>query len=231
MLREDTGIFDVEIAGPGFLNITVCPSSLAQTVADIVGAGQAYGPDRVEAAHIDATISQRISSRSELRALQPAAGTDAIRFMAARASTFPTQPGDIRLLRTAHPDNPLYLVQLAHSAACRVERRAAAAGIEASDFDPNTLTDATEAALAAALADFIATTDLAVSCGEPQRITGILEAISQLFLAWVHASSVTPSIDENITRLHASRLVLDRAAIIVLATGLRLLGVSAPERM
>lgn len=231
LLRADTGVDSVEVAGPGFLNITVSPSSLAQTAANIVSAEQRFGPDCEAAERIEAAISQRISSRSELRALQPRAGTDALRFLAARSSTSPTQPGDIRLLATAHPDNPVYLVQLAHSTARRVERRAAAAGVDAADFDPNTLTDATETALAAVLSDFTATTSQAASRDEPQRITCLLEATSLLFLDWARACSVTPSIDENITRVHASRLVLDRAAIIVLATGLRLLGASAPERM
>ena len=230
-LRADIRVADVEVAGPGFLNITVSPSSLAQTAADIVDSDQPFGPDRDAAARIEAAIGQRILASSELQALQVAVGTDALRFLAARSSTSPPQPGDTQVLRTAHSDNPMYAVQLAHSAARRVERRAAAAGIDASDFDANTLTDARETALAAALADFITTTRHAASWGEPQRITCLLEAIAQLFLDWAQACSVTPSIDEKITRLHASRLVLDRAAIIVLATGLRLLGVSAPERM
>lgn len=230
-LRDDTGVTRVDVAGPGFLNITVSPSSLAQAAADIVGAGTAFGPDHDTAARIETTVNERISSSPELRALLPAVGTDSVRFHAARGSTASSHVGDMGLLRTAHPDNPVYLVQVAHASACRVERRAASAGINGADFDPNALTDATENALAAALADFITTTSRAASSGEPQRVTCLLEAIAQLFLDWANTCPVTPSIDEDITRLHASRLVLDRAAIIVLATGLRLLGACAPERM
>src|SRR5699024_12679816 len=46
---------------------------------------------------------------------------------------------------------------------------------------------------------------------------------------WLGHCRVTPTIDEDITARHASRLVLARAAIIVLAAGLRQLGASAPE--
>lgn len=237
-LRDDTGVTRVEVAGPGFLNITVSPSSLAQATADIVGAGEAFGPDHDTAARIETTVNERISSSPELRTLLPAAGTDSLRFHAARGGAASSHGGDVGLhradvglLRTAHLDNPVYLVQVAHASACRIERRAAAAGINAADFDPNALTEATETALAAALADFITTTNRAASSGEPQRVTCLLEATAQLFLDWANTCPVTPSIDEDITRLHASRLVLDRAAIIVLATGLRLLGVCAPERM
>nr|WP_269769986.1 DALR anticodon-binding domain-containing protein [Brevibacterium antiquum] len=230
-LRDNTGITRVDVAGPGFLNITVSPSSLAQVAADIVDAGTAFGPDQDTAARIEATVDERISSNPELRTLLPAVGSDALRFLAARSSTASSPATDVGLLRTAHPDNPVYLVQVAHSSARRVDRRAAAAGISAAGFDPNALTDATETALAAALADFITTTDAAACADEPRRITHLLEATAQLFLDWANACPVTPSVDEDISRLHASRLVLDRAAIIVLATGLRLLGVRAPERM
>ena len=230
-LRDHTGITRVDVAGPGFLNITVSSSSLAQVAADIVGTGTAFGPDQDTAARIEATVDGRITSNPELRTLLPAVGSDTVRFLAARSITASSQAADVGLLRTAHPDNPVYFVQVAHSSACRVERRAAAAGISADDFDPSVLTDATETALAAALADFITTTNAAACTGELRRITCLLEASAQLFLDWAKTCPVTPSIDEDITRLHASRLVLDRAAIIVLATGLRLLGVRAPERM
>lgn len=231
MLREDTRVAGVEVAGPGFLNITVSPGSLAQTAADIVSAGRTFGPDRVTAERIETTVNERIVAGSELRTPHLGGGAEACRFMAARGTAAPTHLGDRELLRTAHPDNPVYFVQVAHATACRVERRAASCGIDASAFDPDTLTDPTETALAAALADFIATTRRAAALREPQAITALLEATSQLFLDWANACPVTPSIDEGITRLHASRLVLDRAAIMVLATGLRLLGASAPERM
>ena len=48
---------------------------------------------------------------------------------------------------------------------------------------------------------------------------------------WLSRCAVTPTINVDITALHASRLVLVRAVIIVLAAGLRQLGASAPERI
>ncbi|MDN6528872.1 MAG: hypothetical protein L0K67_07305, partial [Brevibacterium sp.] len=224
MLREDTRVARVEVAGPGFLNIAVRPSSLAQTAADIVSAGRTFGPDRATAERIETTVDERIAASPELWTPHVVGGADARRFMAARATAEPRHLGDTGFLRTAHPDNPVYFVQVAHATACRVERRASSCGIDAAAFAPDTLTDATETALAAALADFIDTTRRAAASREPQAITFLLEATSQLFVDWVNACPVTPNIDEDITEVHASRLVLDRAAIIVLATGLRLLG-------
>ncbi|WP_240372120.1 DALR anticodon-binding domain-containing protein [Brevibacterium zhoupengii] len=230
-LHDDLSIAEVEVAGPGFLNITVSPGALATGVAEIVAADGRFGPDHSVAASIDAVINQRISSRRVPRPGQQTMGTDILRYVAARENSPSAHFHEAGLWRRAHPDNPVHYVQVTHATACRVRRRAVAAGIDATAFDPTALSDDTETALAAALMDFVATAVRAASTGEPQRIALLLEAISQLFRDWTQACPVTPSLDEDITRLHASRLVLDRAAIIVLATGLSLLGVSAPERM
>ena len=66
---------------------------------------------------------------------------------------------------------------------------------------------------------------------EPHRIARYLESLAGLFHKWYDACRVTPRADEEITPVHASRLVLDRATATVLSNGLELLGVSAPERM
>ncbi|MDN5586160.1 MAG: hypothetical protein L0G69_06290 [Brevibacterium sp.] len=231
ILREDTRVAGVDVAGPGFLNITVSTRSLARSAADIVDANREFGPDRATAQRIETTVNERLAASPELRVPHPAIGTDVRRFMAARGTTASMHLRDKGFLRTAHPDNPVYFVQVAHAAACRVERRGASAGIGAFAFDPDTLIDSAETALTAALCDFVSTVRRAADLREPQLITDLLETTSQLFHDWANTCPVTPNLDEDITRLHASRLVLDRAAIIVLATGLRLLGASAPERM
>ena len=231
ILREDSSVAATEVSGPGFLNVFVTPSSLARTAAEIVTSGEAYGPHPDVAAEIDAVINSRIASSPIMQTARHEWGTDAPRFAAACGTSAAPRLVDFDLLRTASPDNPLHLVQSAHAAACRVERRAESAGVGAADFDPLALTDDTETALLGMLADFLGTVNRSASAHEPQRITQFLEAASELFLIWSQRCTVTSTIDEAVTSTHASRLVLDRAAIIVLATGLRLLGVSAPERM
>ena len=236
ILRDEPSVAAAEVSGPGFLNITVAPGSLARIAADIVTVGEAFGPHLDAAAEIDSAIDSRIASNPMWVTARREWTPDAIRFAAASETSAATPPVDFALLRTASSDNPLYLVQSAHAAACRVERRAESAGIGvaeigAADFDPLALTDDTETALLGVLADFLPTVTRAASAHEPQRITQFLAAVSELFVIWSQTCTVTPTIDEDITSIHASRLVLDRAAITVLATGLRLLGVSAPERM
>lgn len=62
---------------------------------------------------------------------------------------------------------------------------------------------------------------------EPHRITVYLEELARLVNGWYHRHRVVGSGPD----LERARLVLVRAAQIVLANGLQLLGVTAPERM
>ena len=105
------------------------------------------------------------------------------------------------------------------------------AGITTEAFDPAALTDPTETVLLAALADFPRVVAQAAQLREPHRIARYLESVAGLFHKWYDACRVTPRTDEEITSVHSSRLMLDRATATVLANGLGLLGVGAPERM
>src|SRR5699024_10431162 len=122
-------------------------------------------------------------------------------------------------------------LQLGHAAVCREERRAHAAGITTEQVDGSSLAHPTEVRLLNALAAVPASLDRSrrLKRGEP-LLTGLSE-VSAAIEDWLGHCRVTPPIDEDITVRHASRLVLARAAIIVLAAGLRQLGASAPERI
>jgi len=122
-------------------------------------------------------------------------------------------------------------LQLGHAAVCREERRAHAAGITTEQVDASSLAHPTEVRLLNALAAIPAALDRSRRRrrGEP-LLTGLSE-VSAAIEDWLGHCRVTPTIDEDITARHASRLVLARAAIIVLAAGLRQLGASAPERI
>nr|WP_280712936.1 DALR anticodon-binding domain-containing protein [Brevibacterium marinum] len=230
-LRSSTAVAAVDVSGPGFLNITVSAQRLTRTAADIAAAGRTFGPDAETATRIEVAVTERIASRPELQSLCRQAGSDALRFLAASGAPASSPQAQPSLLRAAAPDNPVYFVQSVHAAACRIERRAASAQVPDAGPEPLTLTDPAETALLSALADFLPTAERSASRGEPRRITDYLTAAARLFVVWMRTCTVTPTVDEDITSLHGSRLVLDRAAINVLATGLRLLGVSAPERM
>jgi arginyl-tRNA synthetase len=75
------------------------------------------------------------------------------------------------------------------------------------------------------LAEFPAIVESAAAALEPHRITGYLEGLARIAHGWYHKYRVLGEPEE------AARLVLARAVRQVLANGLTLLGITAPERM
>ncbi len=66
---------------------------------------------------------------------------------------------------------------------------------------------------------------------EPHRVARYLEQLASLFHKWYDACRVTPQGDDPVTDTHRTRLWLAEATRQVLANGLTLCGVSAPDRM
>ncbi len=178
-----------------------------------------------------AKLSKRAGNIVELRDLINWLGTDALRYSLERIPADSPLTLDPEVLRSNSNDNPVYYVQYAHARARGVERNALAAGVDAAHFDPAALSDETEIVLLTALADFPRIVAQAAQLREPHRIARYLEALASAFHKWYDACRVTPRGDDPVTAVHSSRLVLDRATAQVLANGLELLGVSAPERM
>ena len=126
-------------------------------------------------------------------------------------------------------ENPVFYVQMAHARLTGLFR---VAGREVAVADP---AEATMAGLPAPqdqelLKKLIAFPDIvagAARAREPHRVTGYLEELSRVVHAWYHHCRVLGE-PQAVER---SRLVLARAARQVLANGLALLGLSAPDRM
>jgi arginyl-tRNA synthetase len=126
--------------------------------------------------------------------------------------------------RTA--DNPLYRIQYAHARATALVRNAAELGIEVgADLQP--LADPREGESVCAIGHFPSV----VASGEPHRVARYLEALADAFFDVHDACPMLPVGDADVTDLHRARLALVVAARVVLANGLGLLGVSAPERI
>ena len=66
---------------------------------------------------------------------------------------------------------------------------------------------------------------------EPHRVARYLEELAGTYHRFYDACRVLPRGDEEVTDLHRARLWLVEATRVVLANGLALLGVTAPERM
>ena len=182
-------------------------------------------------------MSKRAGTVVTLEDLVDAVGVDAARYSLARSSTDSSIDLDLDLLSRATNENPVFYVQYAHARTANVARNAQAHGVsrfreDGSDaFDPSLLTHETESILLGALTEFPRVVGQAAELREPHRVARYLEALAGDYHSWYHECRVTPLGDEEVTDVHRTRLWLNDATRQVLANGLGLLGVSAPERM
>lgn len=162
--------------------------------------------------------------------LVEAVGVDAARYSLTRSSTDSTLEIDLDLLVRASNENPVHYVQYAHARTANVLKNAATVGIGMDVFRPELLTHETETALLTALGDFPRVVAQAGQLNEPHRVARYLEELSGHFHRWYDNCRVVPQGDEPITDTNRTRLWLAAATKQVLANGLHLLGVSAPDR-
>ena len=179
-----------------------------------------------------AKLSKRAGNIVELRDLISWIGSDAVRYSLARYPADSPLSLDGEELRKQTNDNPVFYVQYAHARTFNVARLAAEDGVRREDaFDPGLLSHPTEATLLATLGDFPRVVAHAAELREPHRVARYLETLAGHFHKWYDTCRVRPRSDEEITDTHRTRLWLNDATRQVLANGLDLLGVSAPERM
>ena len=175
-------------------------------------------------------MGKRTGNLVTLEDLVGAVGVDAARYQLTRSSADSAIDIDLDLLTRATNDNPVHYVQYAHARTVNVMKNAAAVGITLDVFDPTLLTAETETALLTALGEFPRVVAQAAELREPHRVARYLEALAGEFHRWYDTCRVLPKGDEEITDVNRTRLWLDAATRTVLANGLGLLGVSAPER-
>jgi arginyl-tRNA synthetase len=164
--------------------------------------------------------------------LVEAVGVDAARYSLARSAMDATLDVDLDLLVRRSNDNPVYYVQYAHARLSSLQRNAAELGISRSaEPELTLLSHEREVDLLAALGEFPRIVATAGELRAPHRIAHYLEALAGTYHRFYDACRVLPMGDEPPTPLTDARLWLCEATRVVLANGLELLGVSAPERM
>jgi arginyl-tRNA synthetase len=190
-------------------------------------------------------MSKRAGVTVTLEDMVDAIGVDAARYAMARYSADSPIDLDLDLWTRASNDNPVYYVQYAHARICSLLRNAASLGVErGADFDPALLNHEREADLLKALGDFPSVVSAAAELREPHRVARYLEDLAGVYHKFYDSCRVLPLADRAhaaspgertstapATDLTQARLWLVEASRIVLANGLGLLGVSAPERM
>jgi len=177
-------------------------------------------------------MSKRAGTVVTIDDLVEAVGVDAARYSLARSSVDSMIDLDVDLLARATNENPVFYVQYAHARTVNVARNAADSGVRREDgFDPALLVHPTESELLARLGELGRVVAQAAELREPHRVARYLEEVAGAYHAWYVQCRVTPLGDEALGDVHRTRLWLNDATRQVLANGLGLLGVGAPERM
>ncbi len=176
-------------------------------------------------------MSKRAGTVITLDDLVEAIGVDAARYSLIRSSVDTPIDIDLELWSSASNENPVYYVQYAHARLAALARNAAEIGLVASAEHLELLTDEKEGTLIRNLGEFPRVLKTAAALREPHRVSRYLEDLAGDYHRFYDSCRVLPQGDEAPTDLHAARLALCQATRQVIANGLAILGVTAPERM
>jgi arginyl-tRNA synthetase len=170
-------------------------------------------------------ISKRAGSYVTLRDLLDWVGRDAVRFFLLSRRADADFVFDVDLARAQTDENPVYYVQYAHARVCSVFSKT-----DSRDFanaQLSLLTNERELALAQRIGEFRGVVAEAARELSPHSITFYLRSLAAEFHSYYNAERIL--VDDE--ALRAARLALCAAVRQTLASGLSLIGVSAPEKM
>jgi arginyl-tRNA synthetase len=179
-------------------------------------------------------MSKRAGTVLTLEDLVDAIGVDAARYALARYSADSPIDIDVDLWTRSTRDNPVYYVQYVAARTASVARNAADVGLTRGDaeaFHPELLDHDKENELLKSLGEYPSVVATAAELREPHRVARYLEDLAGAYHRFYDNCRILPRGDEEITDVHRARLWLNDATRTVIANGLGLLGVSAPERM
>ncbi len=208
-------------------------------IARVKGAIAALGlpPEKLEVALVQFAVLYRngqktsMSTRSgefvTLRELRREVGNDACRFFYVLRKSDQHLDFDLDLAKSQSNENPVYYVQYAHARVCSVLAQWGGDPVELAAAELGRLENERELALCALLADFPELLQSAAADYAPHQVAFYLKELAAGFHSWYNAERMLVE-DEG---LKLARLALAAAVKRVLANGLALLGVSAPESM
>ncbi len=176
-------------------------------------------------------MSKRAGTVITLDDLVEAIGVDAARYSLIRSSVDTPIDIDLALWSSASNENPVYYVQYAHARLCALARNAAELGLVPDTDHLDLLTHDREGTLIRSIGEFPRVLKTAAAMREPHRISRYLEDLAGDYHRFYDTCRVLPQGDEPPNELHTARLALCQATRQVIANGLEILGVTAPERM
>jgi arginyl-tRNA synthetase len=174
-------------------------------------------------------ISKRAGSYVTVRDLVNEVGRDAVRYFFLMRKSDSQLIFNVDLAASQSEENPVYYIQMAHARMCGIFRvgEIDPATVTADGARLEVLTEPEEQELIKALLDFPALVESAADTLEPHRVATYLLETARVAHLWYHKHHVLEQ-PEDITR---ARLALARGAQIVLRNGMRILGITSPERM
>jgi arginyl-tRNA synthetase len=175
-------------------------------------------------------MSTRSGEFVTLREVLDEVGRDASRFNFLMRRSDSHLDFDLEVAKKQSNENPVYYVQYAHARICSIIRMAGERGIflpRYSDINPALLKEPEERTLIKMMARYPEMLEGAARTLEPHRITFYLNELAGVFHGYYNKNKVI-SEDRELT---ASRMILVLAVSIVINNALKILGVSAPEKM
>ncbi|RUM87591.1 MAG: arginine--tRNA ligase [Thermodesulfatator sp.] len=174
------------------------------------------------------SMSTRAGEFVTLRELLEEVGRDAVRFTFLTRKCDAPLDFDVDLAKSQKSENPVYYVQYAHARLASVFRKAEEAGFSGEEnYDPSLLETPEDLRLLKLLDFFPQMVEEAAEALEPHRLTYYLLDLAEA----LHDYYTKHRFISEDRALSQARLALAKAVKQVLANGLNLLGVSAPERM
>ena len=176
------------------------------------------------------SMSTRSGEFVTLRDLRAEVGNDAARYFYVLRKPDQHLDFDLDLAKSQSSDNPVYYIQYAHARICSVFRQLEEHGMQTLETaTPNhaLLKESQELDLLKALARFPDVVESAASRFEPHRVAYYLRELANAFHTYYNAHPFLSSEDD----VRLARLGLIDATRIVIANGLAMLGVTAPEQM
>ena len=176
-------------------------------------------------------MSTRSGEFDTLRKLRAEVGNDAARFYYVMRSNDQHLDFDLDVATSQSNDNPVYYIQYAHARVASVFGKLADRSLSWSHDNASAtlvnLDSAQEKALMTALSRYPEIIELAAENRAPQHLVHYLRDLAADFHSWYNANKFIEDPDE----IRDARLALAAATRVVIANGLGILGVSAPEHM
>lgn len=173
-------------------------------------------------------MSKRTGNAVTMRELVEEVGLDAVRYYFIKTACDSHMDFDLDLAVSQSNENPVYYAQYAHARICSIIRSASEQGFEASIENLNLLTAEKEEDVLKKVGAFPQVVAEAAKHRTPHRIANYIQELAAAFHSFYNAEKVINPDNKELTE---SRLALINAVRVTVANALRLIGVSAPEKM